>query len=64
MLCGSLGGDVDTICCIYGQIAGSFYGYSEIPEKWLTGLQNFDMVANIVIELMEKSTMGEVFSEL
>ena len=31
----NLGGDADTIGAVYGQIAGTFYGYRAIPEKWL-----------------------------
>lgn len=23
-----MGDDVDTVCCVYGQIAGAYYGYS------------------------------------
>lgn len=29
-----LGGDTDTNGAIYGQLAGAYYGYRAIPEKW------------------------------
>jgi ADP-ribosyl-[dinitrogen reductase] hydrolase len=31
----SLGEDADTTGCIYGQLAGAYYGYAAIPERWL-----------------------------
>ena len=30
-----LGGDTDTNCAIYGQLAGAYYGVEKIPERWL-----------------------------
>lgn len=32
------GGDSDTIGAITGQIAGAYYGYSQIPREWISGL--------------------------
>lgn len=34
------GGDTDTIGAMVGAMAGSFNGYSSIPEKWVNGLAN------------------------
>ncbi|CAF3842364.1 unnamed protein product [Rotaria sp. Silwood1] len=31
----NLGDDADTTAAIYGQLAGSYYGQSDIPSKWL-----------------------------
>lgn len=39
-----MGGDVDTVCCVYGQIAGAFYGYSGIPERWVKSLRKQHML--------------------
>jgi ADP-ribosyl-[dinitrogen reductase] hydrolase len=47
-----MGGDVDTVCCVYGQIAGAFYGYSSIPPWLLDGLQRKDLVARTVHALV------------
>lgn len=34
-----MGGDVDTVSNIYGQIAGAYYGYLAIPQRWCLQLQ-------------------------
>ncbi|MBM24152.1 MAG: ADP-ribosylglycohydrolase [Chloroflexi bacterium] len=36
--------DPDTIGAITGQLAGAYYGYDNIPERWLKGLSNQDML--------------------
>ena len=32
----NLGDDTDTTAAIYGQLAGAYYGYKTLPEKWVT----------------------------
>ena len=44
MLLAAMGNDVDTVCCVYGQIAGSYYGYNSIPPRWIDGLQQNEML--------------------
>jgi ADP-ribosyl-[dinitrogen reductase] hydrolase len=51
ILLAGMGHDVDTVCCIYGQIAGSFYGYGAIPTRWLNALQRIDLIAKTFIDL-------------
>jgi ADP-ribosyl-[dinitrogen reductase] hydrolase len=36
----NLCGDSDTVGAIAGQLAGSFYGLKQIPEKWVNGLHD------------------------
>lgn len=36
----NLGYDADTIGAITGQLAGAIYGFSAIPQKWLTPIDN------------------------
>ena len=31
----NLGDDTDTTAAIYGQLAGAYYGYAKLPEKWV-----------------------------
>ena len=34
----NLGGDADTVGAITGGLAGAYYGYSSIPERWIQAL--------------------------
>ncbi len=52
ILLGGCGGDADTVCCIYGQIAGAFYGYQSIPKRWVGTLQRAKMVAKVAFDLI------------
>lgn len=38
LLAANLGDDADTTGAVYGQLAGAFYGKSNIPERWITAL--------------------------
>ncbi|CAF3510347.1 unnamed protein product [Rotaria sp. Silwood1] len=31
----NLGDDADTTAAIYGQLAGAYYGYNDLPRQWL-----------------------------
>jgi len=35
LLAVNLGDDTDTTAAIYGQLAGAFYGYKALPQKWV-----------------------------
>jgi len=35
-------GDADTTAAICGQLAGAFYGYEAVPERWLRRLERWD----------------------
>lgn len=43
----NLGGDTDTIGALVGGIAGLYYGYETIPEKWLKDLLKLDYLIEI-----------------
>ena len=45
----NLGGDSDSIGAVYGQIAGAYYGYDAIPERWLATVKD-RMEINLLIE--------------
>ena len=34
-----LGNDTDTTACITGGLTGIFYGFSSIPERWISMLK-------------------------
>lgn len=40
ILAANLGGDADTIAAVYGQIAGAYYGESDIPAEWIQSLSH------------------------
>lgn len=46
----NMGDDSDTTCAVYGQIAGAYYGYRNIPTKWATGITQY----NDIIERADK----------
>ncbi len=57
ILLGGCGGDADTVCCIFGQIAGAYYGYKAIPKRWVDALQRRDLLARTAIDLLQVAAM-------
>lgn len=49
----NLGGDSDSAGAVYGGLAGAFYGFDAIPEKWKKGILKPDMVHGITKNLVE-----------
>ena len=47
-----LGGDTDTNCAIYGQLAGAYYGFDSIPKRWIDDLY----LADEIIDLADRLT--------
>jgi ADP-ribosyl-[dinitrogen reductase] hydrolase len=43
----NLGEDADTTAAVYGQLAGAFYGYENIPAKWREKLAKRDIIEGI-----------------
>lgn len=60
MLLAGCGSDVDTVCCIYGQIAGAFYGYFAIPKRWVNSLQRITLLAETGMNLVKTATQSIV----
>lgn len=52
LLLAGMGGDVDTVCCVYGQLAGAFYGLSAVPTRWKQSLQRLDLLCDICARLV------------
>ena len=53
-----LGGDTDTNCAIYGQLAGAYYGVESIPKRWLgENLYESEGIESMAENLLK---MGEV----
>lgn len=51
----SLCGDSDTVGAIYGQLAGAYYGYNNIPSHWIKLVAKKDLLETISIQLYEFS---------
>jgi ADP-ribosyl-[dinitrogen reductase] hydrolase len=51
----NLGDDADTVAAVCGALAGAYYGYSAIPRKWRTELQNEARIRKIALALGEVS---------
>lgn len=50
----NLGYDADTNACMYGYLAGAYYGYDAISERWKTKVTNKDLIMYIVEALYTK----------
>ena len=48
------GGDTDSIGCITGVLCGALHGISSFPEKWITGLENKELIERIADRIYEK----------
>lgn len=47
LLAVNLGDDADTTGAVYGQIAGAYYGFEGIPEKWTKRISMSDLILEI-----------------
>ena len=52
LLAVNLGEDADTVGAVYGQLAGAYYGYSQIPLRWRTGLYQGDAIKRLTDALI------------
>jgi hypothetical protein len=52
LMAANLGGDADTVCAVYGQIAGAVYGESGIPDKWLKKLAWREFISGLAGQLV------------
>lgn len=44
----NLGGDTDTIAAVTGQMAGSYYGSDNIPDKWVNRLAKKELIMSMI----------------
>lgn len=54
----NLGDDTDTTAAIYGQLAGAFYGYKAIPEKWRSAVIFPQLIDAIAHEIYKMAHLG------
>ena len=48
----NLGGDSDSIGAVYGQIAGAFYGFDAIPDRWVKAVKAWEKVDALIERLL------------
>lgn len=51
LLAVNLGDDADTTAAVYGQLAGAFYGESELPESWRAKIAMSDVIKKFAEKL-------------
>ena len=51
----NLGGDTDTVGAVCGAMAGAYYGYSAVPERWLRVLESRDHLQSLALSLCRMS---------
>ncbi len=56
------GGDTDSIACITGALCGALKGADSLPEKWVAGLENTNIIKRLAEMIFEKSLMGQNIS--
>ena len=54
----NLGGDSDSIGAVYGQIAGAYYGFEAIPERWVKAVKTWRVVDDLIERFIVKVQGG------
>ena len=49
----NLGGDSDSIGAVFGQIAGAYYGFDAIPERWLKSIKTREKVDQLIERFLD-----------
>ena len=49
----NLGGDSDTIGAVCGQIAGAYYGFDAIPDRWVKAVKTWEKVDELIERFLE-----------
>ena len=55
----NLGGDADTIAAITGGMAGVYYGYDAIPDRWKEKISIKEQFTSIAKRMIEKYRIQE-----
>jgi len=55
LLAANLGRDADTTAAVYGQLAGAYYGETNIPARWLARLAHREMIARFADGLWRRA---------
>ena len=50
----NLGGDSDSIGAVFGQLAGAYYGFEAIPERWVKAVKTWQSVDELINRLIDR----------
>ncbi len=56
----NLGDDADTVGAITGSLAGIYYGYDNVPKKWIKSLMKKELVDKTINDFLNLIELGEV----
>ncbi len=59
----NLGGDTDTLGALVGALAGGYYGFDAIPQRWKTGLVNINQI-KLRAEILSKNKKKKGYQNL
>ena len=54
----NLGGDSDSIGAVYGQLAGAYYGFDAIPDRWVKAIKTWRKVDELIEGFLD--ALGEL----
>jgi len=54
----NLGGDSDSIGAVYGQLAGAYYGFAAIPERWVKAVKDWPKVDELIEKFLADVRVG------
>lgn len=60
----NLGGDSDSIGAVYGQIAGAYYGFDAIPERWIKAVKTWKDVDALIEKFLDAVEKESVFPKV
>jgi ADP-ribosyl-[dinitrogen reductase] hydrolase len=60
----NLGGDSDSIGAVYGQIAGAYYGFDAIPERWVKAVKTWEKVDVLIEKFLDAVEKKSVFPKV
>jgi ADP-ribosyl-[dinitrogen reductase] hydrolase len=60
----NLGGDSDSIGAVYGQIAGAYYGFDAIPERWVKAVKTWEKVDALIEKFLDTVEKKSVFPKV
>ena len=59
----NLGGDSDSIGAVFGQIAGAYYGFDAIPNRWVKAVKTWEKVDSLIegfLDAVECRSAGDI----